>query len=399
MASDVADDKTEDEGRYRGFDVTFEETTHDGKTDSFEHNMSREILTENDDLDMDMSKLKQIIKEQAETIEKMNEKLLKQSNELTGNVSKRRKLDSVGETMNLAMVAETYDKDEKIRELNDKIERLENQLRDQKNTTLQSTSLNKSTKQRILPQVPAVTNVEALFSDLKSSMEKRMSEMDSKMTLMKETIDEKLKQNDEAKMITANKTYSNVSATDLNEPRTYGNTLQSIIETKNAEIVVENERQRREANIIIHGIKENAENAEENKKSDDAFITKLFQILGVNAQPKLILRLGKLENIEKSRPIKLVMSTVDEKNLVMSRLPNLKAAEDQYRRISVRDDYTPDERVMIRTLNEKAQQLNKAENTNEWKLRGSPKNGLRLIRIKSRENETTEKQHATTVQL
>lgn len=93
------------------------------------------------------------------------------------------------------------------------------------------------------------------------------------------------------------------------------------------------------------------------------------------------------------------MSTVDEKNLVMSRLPNLKAAEDQYRRISVRDDYTPDERVMIRTLNEKAQQLNKAENTNEWKLRGSPKNGLRLIRIKSRENETTEKQHATTVQL
>ena len=397
MASDVADDKTEDEGRYRGFDVTFEETTHDGKTDSFEHNMSKEILTENDDLDM--SKLKQIIKEQAETIEKMNEKLLKQSNELTGNVSKRRKLDSVGETMNLAMVAETYDKDEKIRELNDKIERLENQLRDQKNTTLQSTSLNKSTKQRILPQVPAVTNVEALFSDLKSSMEKRMSEMDSKMTLMKETIDEKLKQNDEAKMITANKTYSNVAATDLNEPKTYGNTLQSIIETKNAEIVVENERQRREANIIIHGIKENAENAEENKKSDDAFITKLFQILGVNAQPKLILRLGKLENIEKSRPIKLVMSTVDEKNLVMSRLPNLKAAEDQYRRISVRDDYTPDERVMIRTLNEKAQQLNKAENTNEWKLRGSPKNGLRLIRIKSRENETTEKQHATTVQL
>ena len=242
MASDVADDKTEDEGRYRGFDVTFEETTHDGKTDSFEHNMSKEILTENDDLDM--SKLKQIIKEQAETIEKMNEKLLKQSNELTGNVSKRRKLDSVGETMNLAMVAETYDKDEKIRELNDKIERLENQLRDQKNTTLQSTSLNKSTKQRILPQVPAVTNVEALFSDLKSSMEKRMSEMDSKMTLMKETIDEKLKQNDEAKMITANKTYSNVAATDLNEPRTYGNTLQSIIETKNAEIVVENERQR-----------------------------------------------------------------------------------------------------------------------------------------------------------
>ena len=45
---------------------------------------------------------------------------------------------------------------------------------------------------------------------------------------------------------------------------------------------------------------------------------------------------------------------------------------------------------MIRTINEKAQQINKAEKTHEWKLRGTPKNGLRLILIKSRENQTME---------
>ena len=69
----------------------------------------------------------------------------------------------------------------------------------------------------------------------------------------------------------------------------------------------------------------------------------------------------------------------------MSRLSNLKTAEDQYRNISIKDDYTPEERSIIKTWNEKAGELNKAENTTEWKVRGTPKNGLRLVKIKRKQ--------------
>ena len=42
----------------------------------------------------------------------------------------------------------------------------------------------------------------------------------------------------------------------------------------------------------------------------------------------------------KNRPIKLRMNTESEMEKVMSRLPNLKNAEDHFRKISVTDDYT-----------------------------------------------------------
>ena len=82
------------------------------------------------------------------------------------------------------------------------------------------------------------------------------------------------------------------------------------------------------------------------------------------------------------------MNTTTDKDQVMSRLPNLKTAEDKYKRISVKDDYTPEERAMIRSMNDKANELNKAENTTEWKIRGTPKNGLRLVKIKVKQITT-----------
>ena len=70
-------------------------------------------------------------------------------------------------------------------------------------------------------------------------------------------------------------------------------------------------------------------------------------------------------------------------NLIMSRLPNLKTADDQYRKISVKDDFTPDERSQIRLWHEKATNLNAHENTTQYKVRGSPENGLYLVKIKA----------------
>ena len=50
----------------------------------------------------------------------------------------------------------------------------------------------------------------------------------------------------------------------------------------------------------------------------------------------------------KSRLIKLKMKSVSVKDSLMSRLPNLKNAEDRFNKISVTEDYTVEEREAIR---------------------------------------------------
>lgn len=81
------------------------------------------------------------------------------------------------------------------------------------------------------------------------------------------------------------------------------------------------------------------------------------------------------------------MDSTEDKDQVMSRLVNLKNADDQYRTISVKDDYTFEERGIIKQWLRKADEKNKKENTTEWKVRGSPKNGLRLVKVTKRNHQ------------
>ena len=83
--------------------------------------------------------------------------------------------------------------------------------------------------------------------------------------------------------------------------------------------------------------------------------------------------------------VKLIMENDDDKNTIMSRLGNLRNAEEIYRKLSVRDDYTMEERDMVREWVKKAAEKNAAEKTQDWKVRGTPKNGLRLLRITKRQ--------------
>ena len=83
--------------------------------------------------------------------------------------------------------------------------------------------------------------------------------------------------------------------------------------------------------------------------------------------------------------MKLVMESDDDKDTIMARLGNLKNAEDVFRKVSIRDDYTLEEREMVREFVKKAEAKNAAENTQEWKVRGTPKTGLRLVKITKRQ--------------
>ena len=157
--------------------------------------------------------------------------------------------------------------------------------------------------------------------------------------------------------------------------------FESIIKTtKNNELVQEKEREKRSANLIVYGIKEVSDDQGELRDHDNNFIPSFLETIGVSMRPKHVSRLGKT-NEKKLRPVKLVMDSSADKESVMSRLGNLKNADIIYRSLSVRDDYTIEERELIKDYVKKADDKNKEENTQQWKVRGTPKNGLRLVKI------------------
>ena len=77
------------------------------------------------------------------------------------------------------------------------------------------------------------------------------------------------------------------------------------------------------------------------------------------------------------------MNTEEEKDKIMSRLPNLKNSRDRIKKITVTEDYTVEERQEIKKWVVCAKEKTKEENDENitWKVRGTPKNGLRLVKI------------------
>ena len=153
--------------------------------------------------------------------------------------------------------------------------------------------------------------------------------------------------------------------------------------TKNAELIEQKEQEKRANNIIIHGISEVRPDDVALQKHDEDFIKSFLDAIEVAAQPKQIARLGN-ENANKRRPVKVILRNLDDKEKIISNLNKLKNAEASIRGISVRDDYTQEERNLIRTMNEEAKRKNEAENVTYWKVRGTPKNGLRVVKITTR---------------
>ena len=137
----------------------------------------------------------------------------------------------------------------------------------------------------------------------------------------------------------------------------------------------------RSTNIIIHGV---SEDDEKGKEKDEGFIKSFLEIIGSDATPESTARLGKFDG-GKNRPLKLKFRTENEKHEIMSRLTNLKHAEDKFRRISITDDYTFEERQEIKKWADRAKEQNRIEKGNVvWRVRGSPKNGLRLVKFTKR---------------
>ena len=132
------------------------------------------------------------------------------------------------------------------------------------------------------------------------------------------------------------------------------------------------------SNFIIHGICEGVE-----KEDDKKIVKEIFTAIGVPYTAQSIKRLG-IRKLGKTRPIKLTMSSKKEKFDFTSNLPNLKYAKDALRKISITDDHTLEERKEIGRWVKLAEERSKKENGNYvWKARGSPKQGMRLVKLRT----------------
>ena len=105
-----------------------------------------------------------------------------------------------------------------------------------------------------------------------------------------------------------------------------------------------------------------------------------------NTGPTIAHRLGEKRK-DQPRPMKIVMESKNHKAEFMSKLWKLKHADNAYKKIRVTDDHTWEERQEIRRWVKIAKEKNERDNeegiTNHaWKVRGTPKSGMRIVQIR-----------------
>ena len=151
-----------------------------------------------------------------------------------------------------------------------------------------------------------------------------------------------------------------------------------MLDAENEKKVEENEQERRAKNVIIHGADEIGNNTDEIKKNDIEFLAHILRKIDVNSQPENINRLGR-PNETNRRTIKIVMKSKTDQENVMANLRKLKGTEEEFSKIRVTHDYTNNERDLIRRTVKVAEEKSERNTERVYRVRGDPKNGLRLV--------------------
>ena len=237
--------------------------------------------------------------------------------------------------------------------------------------------------------IPVSAENPNLISSIKQMFNQQVSTLENKLVSI---IDEKLRdkgltnrntgeEGSEEGEVTVHPPTLEVKETYAKVLRVPEEVRKAIQDAKNDERVEESEQEKRAKNFIIHGADEYGETSKEIQEADDGYVKEIFQHLGASPrQPVKIMRLGK-PNDHKRRPMKVIMNTKEEKEKVMSNLSKLKGTDDYFGRISITEDYTQTEREQISAWNDKAKAKSAQDADFVYKVRGDPKNGLRLIRL------------------
>ena len=304
-----------------------------------------EILP-NESLQLELANQRRLVKSYELELTELREALTEYKSAAINNSTKKRKRNEANE-----------DTDEQSEDTEE-----QNQMPNQKNNDQQ--------------QTPRRNYHEQLLEDMEKMINKKFDQIEHKFNnIVNNKIKEKLHDQEKIQSSFAETITKNVNEVTIEK---------AIRESLNNELVQDTERQKREKNIIIHGVVEHREAENENQDQDEIYVTKLLQIIGAHVQPVTIARLGK-PNEGKNRPVKLIMESTEDKAQVMSRLINLKNAEELYKSVSIKDDYTYEERDIIKQWMRRADENNRRDNTADWKVRGSPKNGLRIVKVTKKE--------------
>ena len=225
-------------------------------------------------------------------------------------------------------------------------------------------------------------NIGQMMKSIQHMMERKMTEMESKIeTIVENKMGEKMSivtgisetNNDQGsswKTVNRNN-YASVAS----GPKDFRIILQ---EAENEKLVEGGEKEKRANNFIVHGLQETGEQSEQVKINDVQTITKLLEVVGVGGGFESCTRLGKNE-LNKKRTLKVVMKTKQGKNDVLKNLRELKGSEKIFGKISVTDDYTANEKEQIKRYVEEAKAKSTIDVKNVWRVRGDPKNGLKLV--------------------
>ena len=155
-------------------------------------------------------------------------------------------------------------------------------------------------------------------------------------------------------------------------------TYAKLRDEQNAQLAEETDIKLRSCNFLMHGVAESVSGEKHQANEHDGkYVSDFLQTLGVNKEYKAIYRLGKIDvtKEQSARPIKVVMHSDEEKDIVMANLKELKGRE-QYKGVSITDDHTIKERNTLREWVKKAKKASEEEPTDsqyEWKARGTPK--------------------------
>ena len=356
------------EGRYRGLDVDSDE---DGATESSTENNESKQKCET--CKLKLTSLQNTINEQALKIAKLQEQLNKYAANHDENQSKKRKRGDQN-LFDSAIIEDSSNKDILINKISEENKKLKQKLQERPTKpTVEDKSI--ETKLRSLP----IPNV----SDLVQQIDERFSNMQEALgKYIEEKIEKKLHVGNES--VAAPKSYAN-AVTKEDQAQNF---REIVAAAKNEELAEEREKNLRLNNIIIHGFEETKEDQSTN---DEVLINKLITDLSIGSiQAKNIIRLGQ-QSEEKSRPIKVSLNNLNEKDKIMNNLPNLK--DKGYKGISITHDYTLTERKMVKDFVNQAKKANENENSNSdkfWVVRGSPKNGLFLKKVTKRSKDPTQ---------
>ena len=318
--------------------------------------------------------LREELRKKDDRINELREHILSLETEQPLNSKKRKKLSSVGEMeMSEEIIKEMYDKDLKIQKLEQKNEELRAAFHIQDGGEVNTKNKQDETSDIIkLIEEKLSSGLESIQTNVIKLIDDRMSDKGPENTQTRQTT------------TVSKQTYASAAGKN----NVSGNLRTIIMATKNEERTEEADRNRRATNLIVYGVNESNVDSEEEDVKFAKGLVKDLQIGIVDI--KSVERIGhQTTNLQKIRPLKLVFKTVDEQQKVLNNLRNLRG-NDEYKKVSIKEDYTVNERDLIKEYVNQAKAQNAIEEANNtnivWKVRGSPKNGLILKRfIKERE--------------